>query len=97
MVNVCGGLVSDPPLSVPPSSCNRTVTVATPFALAAGVYVSVPFGAIAGCVENKALLVFETHVGQVKSTTCAASFAGPALIAVAQLPPFCAPASSTTV
>ncbi len=35
--NVCVAEVSAPPLSVPPSSCNCTLTIAEPFALAAGV------------------------------------------------------------
>src|SRR2546425_1221252 len=33
MVKLCAGLVSTPPLAVPPSSCNCTVTVATPLEL----------------------------------------------------------------
>jgi len=36
-VKVLAALVSTPPLAVPPSSCAVTVTVATPFASAAGV------------------------------------------------------------
>ena len=35
-------LVSTPPFAVPPLSLSVTVIVAVPFALAAGVYVSVP-------------------------------------------------------
>ena len=35
IVNVCGSLVSTPPLAVPPSSWIRTVTVTVPLALAA--------------------------------------------------------------
>ena len=37
MVNVCTAEVFWPPFAVPPSSCNVTVTVALPLALAAGV------------------------------------------------------------
>ena len=37
IVKVCGPLVSTPPFAVPPSSWMRTVTVAEPAALAAGV------------------------------------------------------------
>jgi hypothetical protein len=35
--NVCVGLVSTPPLAVPPVSCARSVIVAEPNAFAAGV------------------------------------------------------------
>ena len=37
IVNVCVSLVSSPPLAVPPSSVRKTLTVAEPFAFAAGV------------------------------------------------------------
>jgi hypothetical protein len=37
MVKVQGAEVSRPPLAVPPLSCARTVTLATPWALGAGV------------------------------------------------------------
>ena len=56
MVNVCGSLVSSPPLSVPPSSDSVTVTFATPLAFGARAYVSVPFGETAGWTLNSALL-----------------------------------------
>ena len=57
MVNVCVD-ESSPPLDVPPSSLSTTVTVATPDAPAAGVYVSVPVaGLIVGCVLNRVLLL----------------------------------------
>ena len=82
-VNVCAALVSTPPLSVPPSSCARTVTVAEPKAFAAGVKVNVPSAAIAGWLLNSALLSFETR----KSTTCVDSSAGPAEMLVAKLAP----------
>src|SRR2546426_1026541 len=93
MVNVCAALVSTPPLATPPSSCTWTVTVADPFALAAGVKVSVPLAAMAGGTENSAELVVLTR----KFSTCAASLAGPALIAVAHPTTVWPPASSFTV
>jgi hypothetical protein len=37
IVKACGALVSEPPFAVPPSSWAVTVTVAAPFASAAGV------------------------------------------------------------
>ena len=37
IVNVGGAVLSTPPFAVPPSSCAVTVTVAVPFAFAAGV------------------------------------------------------------
>src|SRR5437667_25447 len=49
MVKVCGVEVSAPPLAVPPLSERVTVTVAVPFALAAGVKLSTPDGEIEGC------------------------------------------------
>ena len=48
MVKVTAAEVSAPPLAVPPSSCSVTVTVALPFAFAAGVKVSTPLGEMAG-------------------------------------------------
>ena len=92
-VNVCTALVSTPPLAVPPLSWIWTETVALPFASAAGVYVSVPLAAIAGWLENRPLLLFDT----MKSTTWVDSLAGPLLIAVAQPTTVCAPPSSFTV
>ncbi len=63
--------MSTPPLAVPPLSCNATVTVATPYAFAAGVNVSVPVaGLIVGSAENKALLFVVT----MKFIACPASF-----------------------
>src|SRR4029078_9269937 len=73
--------------------CSCTVTVADPFAVAAGVNVSVPFAATAGCAENSALLLLLT----MKSGAWALSSAGPALMAVAQPAIDCAAASSSTV
>ena len=93
ITNVCGALVSTPPPEMPPSSCSCTVTVADPFAFAAGVNVSVPSAATAGCALKSAPLVVET----MKFSVCADSPAPPpALIAVAQLATVCAPASSMT-
>src|SRR4029079_4216322 len=91
MVNVCAALVSAPPLATPPLSCSCTVTVADPFAVAAGVNVSVPFAATAGCAENSALLLLLT----MKFSAWLLSSAGPALIAVAQPVIDCAAASSS--
>lgn len=93
MVNVDGVLVSVPPLAVPPLSCTRTVMVALPLALAAGVKVSWPLGLIAGCVENRA--VFELPVSW-KLRVCVDSQLGPAETAVAQGCAY-APESSSTV
>src|SRR6185436_2976919 len=60
IVNVWSALVSWPPLAVPPLSNSRTVTVAEPKAFAAGVYVSVPVGLMAGNTLKSALLLVET-------------------------------------
>src|SRR4029078_11170558 len=92
IVRVCGALVTAPPPNVPRLSCSLTVTVATPFAFDASVNVSVPAGDTAGWTENRAVLVLET----MKSSACAASSAGPGLMAVAQVID-CADASSSTV
>src|SRR5437867_1555642 len=73
IVNVWGGLLSTPPLAVPPLSWSCTVTVAVPLALEAGVYVSVPLAEINGCTANSALLLLVTR----KFTVWADSFAGP--------------------
>src|SRR6185503_8298839 len=50
IVNVAGAVLA------PPSSVAVYVTIALPFAFAAGVNVSVPLPEIAGCTENNALL-----------------------------------------
>ena len=92
-MNVCGALVSTPPLAVPPLSCSCTVTSVLPLALGAGVNVSVPVAEIAGATVNSAGLAGVTR----KLSVCAASSAGPALIAVAQPVTDCAPALSSTV
>jgi hypothetical protein len=58
IVNVWSAPWLSPPFEVPPLSARLTVTVAEPLAFAAGVYVRVPFAAIAGWVLNSALLSF---------------------------------------
>ncbi len=93
IVKVCGALVSTPPKAVPPLSCATTVTVAEPFAFVAGVKVSVPLDAMAGCVRNSALLSFVT----AKVTTWPDSFAGPGEMPVRKLAVVLAPESSSTV
>ncbi len=92
MVNVCAALVSTPPLAVPPLSWMCTVTVVLPSTLAAGVYVRVPVSEIAGWTLNRPLSSLVT----MKSTTCADSLAGPALIEVAQPAIVCRPEFSLT-
>src|SRR5437764_311703 len=54
---VCAALVSLPPLAVPPLSFRTIVIVELPLAFGAGVNVRVPLAEIAGCVENRALLL----------------------------------------
>ena len=60
IVNVDDGLVSLPPLAVPPLSCKRTVTVAVPWVFGAGVKVNVPLASICGGAANKPPLSVET-------------------------------------
>src|SRR5659263_162196 len=79
MVNVWATDVSTPPLAVPPSSWMRTVTVAVPFMLAAGVYVRVPVAAMAGWTAKRLLLLFVTLTFRVWPD----SLEGPALTLVA--------------
>ena len=86
-------LVSMPPLAVPPSSERLMVTVVEPYASAATVYVNVPALSMAGWLEKRALLSFDT----LNVRVWADSLAGPLLIAVAQLLTVCAPGSSLTV
>jgi hypothetical protein len=57
MVKVRAALVSMPPSAVPPLSWSWTLIVAEPLASAAGVKVSVPSAATAGCDENSAVLL----------------------------------------
>src|SRR2546428_259116 len=80
-------------MAVPPSSCTCTMTVADPFALAAGVKVGVRLVVVAGVQASGVLLLLLT----MKFSTCAASLAGPALIAVAHPTTVWPPASSFTV
>src|SRR2546426_61718 len=69
------------------------ISVAEPFALAAGVYVSVPLADTAGCPENSVVLLLLT----MKFNVCDASLVGPALRFVAPPVTYCAAASSSTV
>ena len=56
ILKVCARLVSWPQLSVPPSSFNCTLRLATPLAFAANVKLSVPSALTAGPVANNAAL-----------------------------------------
>ena len=67
--------------------------IALPFALAAGVYVSVPVASTAGPAANSAAFVFAVTWNV---SVWPASFAGPALMLVAQFAMDCAPAPSST-
>src|SRR5205814_3533886 len=74
-------------------SWSCTLTVADPFASGAGVYVNVPLAeAVGWCVKCGFLLLVWAKV-----SACPFSFAGPALMLVAQFPIVRAPASSSTV
>ena len=95
IASVCGGLVSEPPFAVPPLSTALTVTIAVPFAFAAGVKVSVPVGETAGPPPGANSAGFELVVENV--TVCPVSEAGPALTFVAQPGTVVGPASSSTV
>ena len=56
-------LLSTPPKAVPPLSCTKTVTVALPDWLSAGVKVSVPSALIAGpALKRFVLLLLTTNV-----------------------------------
>ena len=60
IVKVCAGrtLVSTPPFSVLPSSCNRTVTITVPLASGAVAKVNVPVAETSGSsLKNASLLV----------------------------------------
>ena len=94
IVNVCGADVSTPPLAVPPLSESVSVIVAVPATPGASVYVSVPVDDTAGPALNSAGLVLPVTL---KVSVCAASSAGPALIAVAHGVTVCAPEFSVTV
>ena len=80
MVNVCGALVSTPPLAVPPLSCRVTLSCAVPSAPAV-VYVSVPSGETAGAAP-KSSAPDTTWTANV--SVWPASSDGPGEIAVAQ-------------
>ena len=80
MEKTCATEVSPPPCSLPPLSLSRTVIVAEPMALVAGVNERVPFGVIAGCAENNA----ERSLLTRNTTAWVASLAGPGLMRVAQ-------------
>jgi hypothetical protein len=69
--------VSWPPWVVPPLSCRRTVIVAVPWALGAGVKVSVPSGAIAGGMAKSDAWSFVTW----NASVWAVYSGGPGLIA----------------
>ena len=81
MVKVWDAEVSTPPLAVPPLSFRVTVMVAEPLASGAGVKVRVPPAVMAGCALKRAVLLALT----VKVRVWLDSFAGPALMFVAQL------------
>src|SRR5919202_1798422 len=53
IVKLCGGLVSRPPLAVPPLSFSTTVMLALPLAFGAVVKLSVPLGAMLGPALNR--------------------------------------------
>src|SRR5688500_880509 len=76
MRKVCGSLASSPPLAMPPVSRNCTVTVALPLALAAGLKVSVPLGAMLGWTLNRALLSLVTRKVSVWPASSSAGVAG---------------------
>ena len=82
IVKVCDVLVSLPPLAVPPLSTACTVTVAVPEAFGAGVKVSDPSAATAGCPPTVKSRLLEFMTANV--TLWPDSSAGPGLIAVAQ-------------
>src|SRR5262245_9159814 len=93
IVKLCGGDVSTPPLTVPPSSFRTSVIVAVPLAFDAEVNVNVPVGDTAGAALKS--------VGFVLPVTLNVSVwpvsPGPWLIAGAQLAIVCAPLSSSAV
>ena len=93
--NVWFADVSTPLFSVPPLSCTFIVTVASPNASAAGVYVSFPFASINGCTEKRSVLVLFTTLKP--KSVCSDSFSGPGSKPVAQPVTSPAPESSFTV
>src|SRR5215471_8265528 len=93
IVNDCGGLVSWPPLAVPPLSMRITVTFARPARLDAGVNVRVPLPFSAGWSEKRLGL----SLVNVNFKLWVASLSGPALMDVAQLVKLWGPEFWTTV
>src|SRR5512132_3681740 len=87
IVNVWVGLVSTPPLAVPPSSVRRTVMVAVPVT-PLGSQERVPSAATAGAVVKMAGLLLPVTS---KVTVCPASSGGPAEMPVAQPGTLCGP------
>ena len=75
-----GGLVSMPPLAIPPLSTARTVTVADPRASSPWLKVSVPFGRTCGWTVNRPGLSLVT----LNVTDWPASAGGPGEMPVAQ-------------
>ena len=89
IVKVCGADVSTPPLAVPPLSCSVSVIVAVPDGVGRG-----RVGQRAGrrrppgpALNSAAFVLLVT----LKVSVWPASFAGPALMAVAQPATVCAP------
>ena len=74
IVNVCAALRLTFGRTPDPLSCALTLTVATPFAFAAVLNVSVPLVEMAGCWENMLFLSLETTN---PASCCVASFDGP--------------------
>jgi hypothetical protein len=94
IVKVWVGLSSTPPLAVPPSSVAFSVIVADPFWFAPAVNESVPFAVTLGPAANRLGSVLSV---MTRETVWPDSFAGPALIPVAQPLIVCAPESSSNV
>src|SRR5436190_785434 len=91
IVTVWVGLSSTPPFAVPPSSIAFSVIVAEPFWFAPAVNESVPFAVTLGRAANRLGLVLSL---MTRETVWPDSFAGPALIPLAQPQIVCAPESS---
>ena len=85
--------MSTPPFAMPPLSWICTVTVASAVRIRCQ-RVRQLAARVDGRLDAEERVVV---VGDGKSSVCAASFAGPALMAVAQPPRSAAPASSSTV
>ena len=93
-VKVCGGLVSTPPLPVPPLSSRTRVIVADPLAPGFGVNVRSPDGETAGPALVSRGLVLPVTTNR---TAWEASLAGPAEMPVAQRTNRWDPAVAATV